>query len=88
MGKIIWFVTILLISVTTKAQNFANDCTNAIVICGNENLVSNASGFGNIQEISGCDSYEHNSLWIKINMVKQWLKIKIKIIKGPTSEIF
>jgi hypothetical protein len=70
MGKIIWFVTILLISVTTKAQNFANDCTNAIVICGNENLVSNASGFGNIQEISGCDSYEHNSLWIKINIVQ------------------
>jgi hypothetical protein len=70
MGKSIWFVSILLISITIKAQNFANDCTNAIVICGNENLVSNSSGFGNTQEIAGCGSYEHNSLWIKINIVQ------------------
>jgi len=70
MKKIIWFISLLLFSVTTKAQNFANDCVNAIVICGNENLVSNASGFGNIQEIAGCGSSEHNSLWIKINIVQ------------------
>jgi gliding motility-associated-like protein len=71
MKKIIWFLSILLISVTTKAQNFANDCTNAIVICGNENIVSNATGIGNTQEIiNGCGSSEHNTIWIKINIVQ------------------
>ena len=71
MKKIIWFVSILLISVTTKAQTFANDCTNAIVICGNENIVSNATGIGNTQEIiNGCGSSEHNTIWIKINIVQ------------------
>jgi len=70
MKNFCWFVSFLLVSFTAQAQNLANDCVNAIVVCGNENLVSNATGHGNSQEIAGCGSYEHNSLWIKINIVQ------------------
>ncbi|MDR6967261.1 gliding motility-associated-like protein [Flavobacterium arsenatis] len=47
-----------------------NDCLNAITICGNGTFSSNASGFGTIQEVSGCGGMEHNSIWIKINIVQ------------------
>ena len=65
-----WIFSFLLFTLSIQAQNFANDCVNAIVICGNENIVSNATGFGNTQEISGCGSFEHNTIWIKINIVQ------------------
>ncbi len=65
-----WILSFLLFTLSMQAQNFANDCVNAIVICGNENIVSNALGIGNTQEINGCGSSEHNSLWIKINIVQ------------------
>jgi gliding motility-associated-like protein len=65
-----WILSFLLFTLSIKAQNFANDCVSAIVICGNENIVSNATGIGNTQEINGCGSSEHNSIWIKINIVQ------------------
>ncbi|MBW2961993.1 T9SS type B sorting domain-containing protein [Mesonia aestuariivivens] len=46
-----------------------NDCVNAIVICGNGNFSSNASGAG-VQEVSGCSSEEHNSIWIRVDIVQ------------------
>lgn len=48
-----------------------NDCVNAIVVCGNGNFSSNATGIGNLQEINGfCSGFEHNSIWLKINVVQ------------------
>lgn len=47
-----------------------NDCVNAITVCGNGNFMSNASGIGNIQEVSGCGGLEHNSIWLEINIVQ------------------
>lgn len=47
-----------------------NDCVNAITICGNGTFSSNADGIGNIQEVSGCGGMEHNSIWLKINVVQ------------------
>ncbi|MEZ4795883.1 MAG: T9SS type B sorting domain-containing protein [Flavobacteriaceae bacterium] len=47
------------------------DCTNAIIVCGNSNIVSDANGIG-IQELNGnntCGSQENNSLWLKLNIV-------------------
>jgi gliding motility-associated-like protein len=47
-----------------------NDCVNAIVVCGNGIISSNAEGIGNWQEVSGCGGFEHNSIWLKINVVQ------------------
>lgn len=47
-----------------------NDCVNAITICGNGVFSSNAQGIGNFQEVSGCSGMEHNSIWLKINVVQ------------------
>lgn len=51
-------------------QNQPNDCVNAITVCGNGNFSSNATGVGNTQEVASCGGSEHNSLWIKINIVQ------------------
>ena len=49
----------------------ANDCVNAIVVCGNTNILSNISGFG-IQELdeesNSCSAEEANSLWLSIRI--------------------
>jgi gliding motility-associated-like protein len=47
-----------------------NDCINAITVCGSGTFSSNASGIGAIQEVSGCGGFEHNSLWLEINIVQ------------------
>ncbi|UOX33630.1 T9SS type B sorting domain-containing protein [Flavobacterium sediminilitoris] len=52
------------------AQNEPNDCVDAIVVCGNGSFSSNANGVGDIQEVSGCSGFEHNSIWLKINIVQ------------------
>ena len=46
-----------------------NDCVNAITVCGNGTFTSNASGIGAVQEVAGCGGLEHNSIWLKINIV-------------------
>ena len=51
-------------------QNQPNDCVNAITVCGNGSFSSNATGIGNTQEVASCGGSEHNSLWIKINIVQ------------------
>lgn len=61
------FAFLLLISFAkTHAQN---DCTDALVVCGNTGFNGlNATGVG-IQELNGnnaCDSQENNSIWLKI----------------------
>jgi large repetitive protein len=47
-----------------------NDCVNAITVCGNGPINSNANGNGSVQEVSGCGSFENNTLWIHINIVQ------------------
>ncbi|WP_157485989.1 T9SS type B sorting domain-containing protein [Flavobacterium soli] len=64
-------IVILLLSICNfiVAQE-PNDCVNAIVICGNGTFSSNADGIGTTQEVSGCGGMEHNSIWLKINVVQ------------------
>ncbi|QLE02132.1 T9SS type B sorting domain-containing protein [Galbibacter sp. BG1] len=55
-----------------QTNNLPNDCVNAITVCGSSKISSNADGIG-IQELgtnNTCSSFEHNSLWLKINIVK------------------
>lgn len=47
-----------------------NDCVNAITVCGNGTFMSNATGIGNEQEVAACSGFEHNSLWIKVDIVQ------------------
>ncbi|ESU28798.1 hypothetical protein FLJC2902T_13950 [Flavobacterium limnosediminis JC2902] len=71
MKKILTLLVVLIFGYSVQAQNSPNDCVNAITVCGNGTFSSNASGIGNIQEISGsCSSFEHNSLWLRINIVQ------------------
>lgn len=47
-----------------------NDCVNAITVCGNGVFSSNADGIGTTQEVTGCGGMEHNSIWLRINVVQ------------------
>ncbi|REG87526.1 T9SS type B sorting domain-containing protein [Winogradskyella sediminis] len=47
-----------------------NDCVNAITVCGNGTFISNATGSGNDFEINACGGFEHNSLWLEVNIVQ------------------
>lgn len=64
---ILGFFITLFLQVQAQAPN---DCVNAITVCGNGTFSSNATGIGNIQEVSGCGGYEHNSIWLKVNIVQ------------------
>ncbi len=66
--KFIFLGFLVMCSFLIKAQP-PNDCVDAIVICGNGSFSSNASGAG-IQEVSGCSSQEHNSIWIRVDVVQ------------------
>ena len=68
MKKIVLFFFLFLVKNTIFPQS-ANNCANAIVVCGNSTISSNATGYG-VQEVSGCSSQEHNSLWLKLNIVQ------------------
>ncbi|MES2862778.1 MAG: T9SS type B sorting domain-containing protein [Bacteroidota bacterium] len=61
------FILFLFATSAAFAQ-LPNDCVNAITICGNGTFSSNASGYG-VQEVAGCSGFEHNSIWLKINIV-------------------
>lgn len=69
MKKTIQLLVLLIFTTTTFAQE-PNDCINAITICGNGVFTSNASGIGFVQEVSGCTGYEHNSIWLKVNVAQ------------------
>ncbi|WP_394749850.1 T9SS type B sorting domain-containing protein [Spongiimicrobium salis] len=64
-------VFILLLYQCFSFAQTANDCSNAVVVCGNSTIASNASGFG-IQEIPAGTSClvrgENNSLWLQLNI--------------------
>jgi len=68
--KNLLFIPFLLIAVCTEAQQ-ANDCSDAIVVCGNTTISSNATGFG-VQELDAltnpCTYEEVNSLWLSVNI--------------------
>lgn len=76
------FLFTVLLCLSARAQD-PNDCVNAIVICGNGSFSSNASGAG-VQEVSGCTSEEHNSIWIKVDIVQSG-KLGFDIIPENTS---
>ncbi|HLF52016.1 T9SS type B sorting domain-containing protein [Flavobacterium sp.] len=49
-----------------------NDCSNALIICGNNNYADLSATGAGIQELSGsnsCASAENNSLWLKVNIL-------------------
>ncbi len=64
------FLLLIFIGVFATAQR-ANDCSDAIVVCGNTNISTNASGYG-IQELDAtanpCTYEELNSLWLSVNI--------------------
>ncbi len=70
MFKLNWAfcLFIFLFSYSTNAQN---DCSDAIVVCGNSGFQGlTATGFG-IQELNGlttCQSQENNSIWLKLSI--------------------
>lgn len=70
LKKTIFFF--LLIHGFSWAQR-ANDCTDAIVVCGNSTIESNATGFG-VQELdntaNACFFEETNSLWLRLNIAQ------------------
>ncbi|PZR19686.1 MAG: hypothetical protein DI539_13210, partial [Flavobacterium psychrophilum] len=70
MNKIFAFGFFLMCCLNAIGQNEPNDCADAITICGNGNFSSNASGSGTTQEISSCGGSEHNSIWLKVNIVQ------------------
>ncbi|ALM47983.1 hypothetical protein AMR72_03215 [Flavobacterium psychrophilum] len=70
MKKIFSLGLLLLLCCKVIAQNEPNDCVNAITVCGNGAFSSNAQGIGDVQEVSSCGGLEHNSLWLKINIVQ------------------
>jgi len=70
MKKLLLVLLTFVLYGSLQAQNQPNDCVNAINVCGNGTFSSNASGIGAIQEVSGCGGAEHNSIWLKINVIQ------------------
>jgi len=64
---------LLLICSEVLLAQFANDCADAIVVCGNSQIESNSRGFG-IQELDNtsnpCSFEEVNSLWFRLNIAE------------------
>ncbi|TAE62286.1 MAG: hypothetical protein EAY77_07760, partial [Flavobacteriia bacterium] len=67
--KALKFAIFLILCSFYSFSQTPNDCVNAITICGNGTFTSNASGIGAVQEVAGCGGLEHNSIWLKINIV-------------------
>jgi len=68
MKKIIIILFLSFWNITFSQE--PNDCENAIIICGNGTFSSNATGIGDKQEVSSCGGMEHNSIWLKVNIVQ------------------
>ena len=69
MNKYLILGFLLTLFAQVQAQE-PNDCINAITVCGNGTFMSNATGIGNTQEVSSCSGFEHNSLWLEVNIVQ------------------
>lgn len=64
------FFYFLLFSAFCWSQQ-ANDCIDAVVVCGNSEIASNASGFGTQEldnETNPCSYEEVNSLWFQLSI--------------------
>ncbi|WBL26628.1 T9SS type B sorting domain-containing protein [Zunongwangia sp. HGR-M22] len=76
MPKVYTLLIVILLGalpLVCNAQNkLPNDCSNAILVCGNGAISSNAIGAGieEINSLNSCNSYEHNSIWLKIEIVQ------------------
>ncbi|MDN3593363.1 T9SS type B sorting domain-containing protein [Zunongwangia endophytica] len=71
------FLTLILLgtySITLHAQNnLPNDCVNAILVCGNGAISSNAEGPGDFQELNdqnSCGFREISSVWLETRIEK------------------
>ena len=68
--KFFFSLTFILTCFAAFSQQ-ANDCIDAIVVCGNSNISSNASGFGT-QELDAatnpCVNQEVNSIWLSVSV--------------------
>ncbi|WP_053976715.1 T9SS type A sorting domain-containing protein [Mangrovimonas xylaniphaga] len=65
------FLGLLFAFCTSSMAQAPNDCVNAISINSNEfsgQTFTVAQGKGDISEVYGCGSLEHNSLWLKVTM--------------------
>ena len=70
MKRILYIIFAIVFTNSLLAQGEPNDCVNSIIVCGNGVFESTGSGIGNSQEVSGCGGFEHNSIWLKINVVQ------------------
>ena len=68
--KKFFFLYFLLFSAFCWSQQ-ANDCIDAVIVCGNSEIASNASGFGTQEldnETNPCFFEEVNSLWFQLTI--------------------
>lgn len=70
MKRLLFLYFALVFTTQILAQGEPNDCVNSVTVCGNGIFESTGSGIGNNQEVSGCGGFEHNSIWIKINIIQ------------------
>lgn len=74
MKRFGWPIYLLFIALTIPAISFpqANDCSQAIKICGDGRIATNASGAGTqeISNLNSCGSQENNSLWLEVEIKK------------------
>ncbi|WP_157614161.1 T9SS type B sorting domain-containing protein [Pseudotamlana agarivorans] len=68
MRKILMLFSVLSLTLAVNAQE-PNDCIDAITVCGNGVFRSNSTGPGEL-EFTACEGFEHNSIWLKIDIVK------------------
>ncbi|MFV0571157.1 MAG: hypothetical protein ACK5M1_01840, partial [Xanthomarina gelatinilytica] len=69
MNKYLILGFLLTLFAQVQAQE-PNDCINAITVCGNGTFMSNASGYGDLEFSDACGSYEHNSVWLRVEIVQ------------------
>lgn len=67
-----YFYFLFFLGALLKAQ-YPNDCTEYIQACGNKSISLDVRGAGQKEETrgKGCNSHEHNSLWIRISIQKE-----------------
>lgn len=70
MKKFLMFGIFVMFLLKVQGQQYPSDCANAVIVCGNGNFSSNAEGAGEIDEVAACGSIEHNTIWLKIDIVQ------------------
>ena len=62
---------VLLFQYTTVLAQQPNDCANALVVCGDSDVVLDVNGAGNNSNEfpDSCSSNENNSLWLEVTVV-------------------